>query len=390
MTRVLARPRSRIVICALQTYSTIGGLQNFNRRVLQNLAQRAVEDGNAPALAILKGDHNAGPTQIDGLESIAPKSFFGFLAQSFWRSVVDAKALLICHVNLLPIAVAVRLFRPRLPIILFVHGYEVWNKEGRREKRRYENWFIKAVTRIVSVSRYTAEVMGAEFNVAPDKFRILPNAVDRADPPACAAAQRSDTILTVTRLGAAEREKNVDVMISAVASLRRKLPSVRYEIVGEGALRPELEALARDLGVDDIIAFRGRIDKSALDEAYGRASVFAMPSDKEGFGIVYLEAWQHGLPVICSVHGAASEIVSDGVEGFVVNPVDVPQLTERLYKLLTQPEMAKSMGERGRRKVQQKYLNANFRFHLDRILDELSTDARRGEVASQTRSQSNL
>ncbi|MGH9677322.1 MAG: glycosyltransferase family 4 protein, partial [Candidatus Acidiferrum sp.] len=352
-------------------------MQNFNRRVLQNLAQRAVEDGDPPTLAILKGDHHAAPPPIDGLEFITPKSSFGFLAQSLWRSAVDAKTLLICHVNLLPIAIAVRLLRPRLPIILFVHGYEVWNKEGRRDKRRYENWFINVVTRIVSVSRYTAEVMGAEFNVAPEKFRILPNAVDPADSPARAAVRRSDTILTVTRLGAKEREKNVHVMIAAVASLRRKLPSVRYEIVGEGALRPELESLASDLGVGDIVAFRGRIDKPALEEAYRRASVFAMPSDKEGFGIVYLEAWQHGLPVICSVHGAASEIVSDGVEGFVVDPADVPQLTERLYKLLTRPEMAKSMGECGRRKVQQKYLNANFRLHLDRILDELLTDARR-------------
>jgi phosphatidylinositol alpha-1,6-mannosyltransferase len=48
-----------------------------------------------------------------------------------------------------------------------------------------------------------------------------------------------------------------------------------------------------------------------------------LPSSKEGFGIVYLEAWQHGLPVICSSKGAPKEIVADGVDGFVVDPEDI-------------------------------------------------------------------
>lgn len=62
-----------------------------------------------------------------------------------------------------------------------------------------------------------------------------------------------------------------------------------------------------------------------------------MPSNKEGFGIVYLEAWQHGLPVICSSVGAPSEIISDGVDGYVIDPTNVPALADRLHDLLTQP-----------------------------------------------------
>ncbi len=224
--------------------------------------------------------------------------------------------------------------------------------------------------------------MGGEFNVGPEKFRFLPNAVEGSDAAPFGTARRSDTILTVTRLGAEEREKNVHVMIAAVAALRRRLPSVKYEIVGEGALRPQLEVLARDMGVGDIVTFLGHVDERALEQAYARASVFAMPSNKEGFGIVYLEAWQYGLPVVCSIYGASSEIVADGVEGFVVDPANIPELTDRLYQLLSQPDMAKSMGERGRCKVQQKYLNANFRLRLDGILDELLDNAKHGAIAA--------
>ncbi len=72
-------------------------------------------------------------------------------------------------------------------------------------------------------------------------------------------------------------------MVRAVAALRQKLPVVRYDIIGDGSLLPELKKLAKDLGVDDIVSFYGRVDDAELLAAYERASVFAMPSNKEGF-----------------------------------------------------------------------------------------------------------
>lgn len=383
--------QNRIVICALETYSTIGGLQNFNRRVFKNVGQRSVERGEPPALAFLSGDHDAALPPIDGVELVAPKSQPQFMAAVFWASLFKASVLLICHINLLPLAFAVRLFRRRLPIVLFVHGCEVWNGYGPRKKRFYEVWLIGALTRIASVSRFTAESMGREFQVAPDKFRCLPNAVDALEEEEkVAPSPPSLTILTVARLGSGEREKNVHEVVAAVALLKERLPGVRYEIIGGGSLRPELEALAKKLGVADAVAFLGQVDDDEVRAAYGRAAVFAMPSNKEGFGIVYLEAWQFGKPVICSMHGAASEIVADGVDGFVVDPANVEALADRLYVLLTQPDVANAMGESGRLKVEQKYLNANFRVHLDKILDEVELDSAAPKKATAPRSQLKL
>ncbi len=384
------REQNRTVICALETYSTIGGLQSFNRRVFKNVALRAVERKERSALAVLSADRDAELPVIDGLEFAAPKNQLRFLASALWASLFEARVLLICHINLLPLAVAVRLFRRRLPIVLFVHGYEVWHAQGMRERRFYESWLVGALTRIASVSRFTADRMEREFHVAPDKFRFLPNAVDGLEAAPAASAPQSPTILTVARLGAGEREKNVHEMIAAVAIVKERLPGVKYEIIGGGALRPELEALAKNLGVADSVAFLGQVGDRELRQAYARAAVFAMPSNKEGFGIVYLEAWQSGKPVICSSRGAASEVVADGVDGFVLDPSDVKTLADRLYGLLTQPDVAKAMGERGRLKVEQKYLNANFRSHLDKILDELLVDSPRPEPAADRRSQLKL
>jgi glycosyltransferase involved in cell wall biosynthesis len=161
-------------------------------------------------------------------------------------------------------------------------------------------------------------------------------------------------------------------MIRAVARLRKSIADLRYLIIGDGALRPELEALSAELGVADIVKFCGWVGQAELSAAYERATVFAMPSSKEGFGIVYLEAWQRGLPVICSKAGASSEVVTDGVDGFVVDPADISMICDRLQTLLSRPELCQAMSVHGRRKVEAKYLHSAFEANLNAILDDLA------------------
>jgi glycosyltransferase involved in cell wall biosynthesis len=211
--------------------------------------------------------------------------------------------------------------------------------------------------------------MAEGFNIPIAKFRILPNAVD---PIVQTNTERREpfTVLTVSRMGAFDREKNIDQMIRAIAKLRTTLPDVKFVVIGDGVLRPEFEDLAKKLGVSDIVDFRGWVSAKELRVAYEQASVFAMPSSKEGFGIVYLEAWQHGIPVICSKHGASSEIVVDGGDGFIVDPEDCSMIADRLHTLLSRPELARLMGERGRDKVVAKYLDSTFQENLSVLLDK--------------------
>nr|WP_160118879.1 glycosyltransferase family 4 protein [Bradyrhizobium vignae] len=284
------------------------------------------------------------------------------------------RLLFIGHINLLPLALVARLLNPRIKLVLFVHGDEAWNDALQRKKRWYEPTLLSTVDCIASVSNFTAQTMAKEFGVEPNKFRLLPNAVDPIRRLSAAGNRAQPTILTVSRLGQRDRLKNVHQMIRAVAELRNAFPTIRYEIVGDGPMRKELEALAGALGVSDIVHFLGRLTDQELDEAYSRATVFALPSSKEGFGIVYLEAWQRALPVICSSAGASKEIVSDGIDGFVVNPGNVSEITNRLHQLLSRPELAASMGESGRQKVDANYMNDTFRSNLDKIVTELLAD----------------
>ncbi|MBB4396204.1 glycosyltransferase involved in cell wall biosynthesis [Bradyrhizobium sp. ERR14] len=282
---------------------------------------------------------------------------------------MTADVFIIGHVNLLPLAGLVRCLRPKLSILLFVHGDEVWNEPKRRRKRWYDKSLLRAVDVIASVSQYTADVMSQKFGLDAAKFEVFPNAVDEIEA-VCEAERDKPIILTVSRMSAGDRDKNIHQMLRAVAILKRKLPRVQYYIVGDGALRSEHEKLSGELNIDENVSFLGRVSDVELSQVYQQASVFAMPSSKEGFGIVYLEAWLYSLPVICSTFGASKEIVSDGVDGFVVDHRDERQLAERLHQLLTDKMLAMELGRNGRNKVQTKYLNSSFRSNLEALLEK--------------------
>jgi phosphatidylinositol alpha-1,6-mannosyltransferase len=105
-----------------------------------------------------------------------------------------------------------------------------------------------------------------------------------------------------------------------------------------------------------------------LRQAYADAAVFAMPSRGEGFGLAYLEAMSAGLPCIGSVHDAASEVISDGVTGFLVDQENVSELAGRLRLLLTDRARRMEMGRRGRERWEREFTYDQFRRRLQRVL----------------------
>jgi phosphatidyl-myo-inositol dimannoside synthase len=292
-----------IVFCALETYSLTGGLQQFNRRAIRHLARIMRSAPTGELRVILMRDRANDAPGIDGVcFKCSGKSrilFFIRAVASCWA----ARVLILGHINTLPIAALVKILRPDIRILLFVHGDEVWGDPEYRRKRFLEQFLLCAVDRILSVSDYTAKRMGKAYDLPEAKFGILPNAVD----PVASSVRRFEgppTILSVTRLGKGDRAKNIDCVLRAFAKILSEIPNAIYEVVGEGPLRPELEKLADKLEIAHSVRFLGRVDNLSLDEAYNRANVFVLPSSKEGFGIVFLEAWQHRLPVICSTFGA--------------------------------------------------------------------------------------
>ena len=357
----------KTLFCAADAYALIGGIQSFNRRVIRHLGEFSRSGAIACARVMLHKETPADLPKDLGVECLCAGSSHLTYVLVFLREIFSAETLLIGHIDLLPLAAAARLLRPSLPIVLFVHGDEVWNDPKHRLMRWYEPWILKSVSLIAAVSNFTIQRMSAEFKVPLARFRLFPNAVDELET-VSPRETTSPVVLTVTRLGIGDREKNVDKVIRAFAMLKGRVPNAVYEIIGDGCLRPELEKLASQLGIADRVRFLGRISDCELNEALKRASLFVLPSSKEGFGIVYLEAWQRGIPVICGADGAPSEIISDGIDGFVVNSDALGALEERMYQLLTDNDLNRQFGNQGIAKVQSKYLDCHFGSRLKAIL----------------------
>jgi phosphatidyl-myo-inositol dimannoside synthase len=246
--------------------------------------------------------------------------------------------LLVCaHLHHLPIAWLAQKFNARLKYYLVAHGIEVWRPYSSMEKRA-----LLGAHRILCVSEYTRRQLLRFCPALPaDRLVVVPNTLDPQFTPR--PEERLSTqpfalprILTVGRLSAADSYKGYDTLIEAMPAIRREYPAVRLRIVGQGDDQPRLAALAARLGMTGSVDFLGSVNDEALRLEYAACDLFALPSRREGFGLVYLEAMIHGKPCIGARAGGAPEVINDTV-GRLVEYGNIPDLAAAAIELARAP-----------------------------------------------------
>ncbi|MBB6172036.1 phosphatidylinositol alpha-1,6-mannosyltransferase [Nocardiopsis mwathae] len=152
--------------------------------------------------------------------------------------------------------------------------------------------------------------------------------------------------------------KGVDTLIRAMTWVRQAIPNARLVVVGSGPDEKRLRRLASWAGVGEEVVFAGSHGHDEMPSFYAAANVFAMPCrtrkaglEAEGLGIVFLEAAASGLPVLVGSSGGAPDTVRHGETGFVVDGREPRPLATKLVRLLSDPDYAKAMGQRGRERV---------------------------------------
>jgi phosphatidylinositol alpha-1,6-mannosyltransferase len=254
--------------------------------------------------------------------------------------------------------------RLRCPYAVFLHGIEAWETLGAADRAVLDDAAL-----IVTNSIHTARrAVAANPGLSP--ITVCPLGFSSPDHAAVAPeSRRAPTILTVARMAASERYKGHDQLIDALPDVLRHVPDARLVFVGTGDDVDRLQHRASASGVGAHVTFTGFLPDDALQRAYAEASVFAMPSRGEGFGLAYLEAMASGLPCVGSVHDAASEVIDDGVTGYLVDQQDTAEIAARLSGLLTNPERRVEMGRRGRERWAREFTYAHFRRRLVAALD---------------------
>ncbi|MNX88778.1 Alpha-D-kanosaminyltransferase [compost metagenome] len=172
----------------------------------------------------------------------------------------------------------------------------------------------------------------------PERLSYLPNFVSVPTPFRAARGEM------VTYVGRLSEEKGLPTLISAAS----RLPDVRFQLVGDGPLRAELERLITKLGLSNVM-LTGSLRDERLQEAFDRSCLLVLPSECfENAPMVILEAYSFGLPVIGSNRGGIPELVHNGQTGFLFEPGNADDLAEKVALVVGDPDAAQRMGEAGR------------------------------------------
>jgi len=156
-------------------------------------------------------------------------------------------------------------------------------------------------------------------------------------------------------------KKGVAYGIEAVHRLANRGLDVRYEIIGDGPMRDEIERMIRSLGVGDRVTLRGWLDQDEVRKAYDRAHLLIAPSvtgangDQEGIPVALMEAMAVGMPVVSTFHSGIPELVEDGVSGRLVPERDAAALAGALESLIRDAANWPAMGRAGRARVERDF-----------------------------------
>lgn len=172
--------------------------------------------------------------------------------------------------------------------------------------------------------------------------------VDQFTRPSAPRAVGRPEILYIGRL---VPEKGQAVLLEATALLAGRGHPVDVTLAGDGALRPDLERRAEQLGIAPQVTFLGAVGQNRLRALYEGAAIFCLPSFAEGVPVVLMEAMAMGLPVVSTRITGIPELIEDGVSGFLVAPGRPDELADRLESLLADPSLRERLGSGGREVV---------------------------------------
>ena len=181
--------------------------------------------------------------------------------------------------------------------------------------------------------------------------------------------KENQVIFTLTRLASTEQYKGHDQVIKVMSKLKEKFPNVRYILAGQYDHSEEIriQKLISEYKVDEEVIMTGFIKENELSDYFLLADLFVLPSKKEGFGIVFIEALACGLPVICGNVDGSVDAIRDGELGTAINPDGLAELEKALTDYLTTP-----LPEGKRRDLQEQCLRhfneIDYMNHIEKLI----------------------
>jgi len=207
---------------------------------------------------------------------------------------------------------------------------------------RVDRLACKTATRILTPSTFLKERIVETYKIQPEKVLVVPDAVDHKIFCKKKQKQKPHKIISVGRL---EYQKGYDTLLKAFKKIREYYPKARLDIVGDGPLREKLDKPLKG------VTFSGFKTQEGVSTLLNQATLYVSATRAESFGMSHLEAMAAELPIVSTDAGAIPELISDGVNGFLV-PVDDPKaLADKTIQLLGNPRLQRKFAKAGQKKA---------------------------------------
>jgi phosphatidylinositol alpha-1,6-mannosyltransferase len=338
----------KVILYTLQTFSSTGGIQKMTRTMAHAFYHISKQKNWEFKL------WSVYDSRYDLMSQYLPdETFIGFgrnklkLGLKTLNNAIDADIVILSHVNLALIGLIIKLSNPKCKIWLVAHGIEVW-----RPLSFVKNLFVKRYCdKIICVSNFTKQQMIHWHQSDPAKCVVLNNVVDpfiklpeEFSKPDYLLNRYSLTpenkvIFTLTRLASSEQYKGYEQVIKAVSRLKIRFPGIKYILAGQYDPTEEnrIKDLIKSYDVKEQVILTGFLNENELADHFLLADLFVLPSKKEGFGIVFIEALACGLPVICGNADGSTDAIRNGELGTAINVDDLNELEKTITGYLNIP-----------------------------------------------------
>ena len=262
----------------------------------------------------------------------------------------NAEVVLISHINLMLAGWLIKKINPSAKIMLMAHGIEIWG-----ELNPFKRTLLNCCDKILCVSNFTLETIAAKHSLQKSKLAVLNNCLD----PFLNNQQKNIddnnfrkkylftaddiVLLTLTRLSDKDRYKGYDAVLEAMINLVGQNKHIKYLLAGGYSANEKLfiEKLIKNNGLQNNVVLAGYVPEDELATHFLMADLYVMPSTKEGFGIVFIEAMYYGLPVIAGNTDGSTDALLNGKLGLLIQPNNPQEIEFAVNKIINNKNIYK-------------------------------------------------
>ena len=335
--------RNDVLFLTLKVFSSTGGIEKVCRIAGKAMYENCIRFNKRFKIFSM---HDNQASAVDNLY-FPTEIFSGFKVHKvkFMNQAVrqgcKSRLVILSHINLLLAGWLIKKIRPSVKIILFTHGIEVWSPISNFKRK-----MLGCCDEIISVSEFTRQKVIAVHGIDPSKCTVLNNCLDPFLPLMKNVAinpllkekygfHATDKILlTLSRLSARERYKGYDKVMEALVQIEQA--NVKYLIAGsyDADEKVYIDEIVKKLKLEGRVVLAGFIPEEEVASHFAMSDCYVMPSIKEGFGIVFIEAMYYGLPVIAGNADGSVDALQNGKLGLLVDPKSIPDITEAIQLVL--------------------------------------------------------